>query len=35
LPAMAKAEGMTYVAPRQPAVARGVTLGDLTAGGEK
>jgi ABC-type amino acid transport substrate-binding protein len=35
LPPMAKAEGMTYVAPRQPAVARGVTLGDLIAGGEK
>ena len=32
LPAMAKAEGMTYVAPRQPAVARAVTLGDLIAG---
>jgi ABC-type amino acid transport substrate-binding protein len=32
LPAMAKAEDMTYVAPRSPAVAGGVTLGDLSAG---
>jgi ABC-type amino acid transport substrate-binding protein len=31
LPAMAKAEGMTYVAPRGPAVVRGVTMGDLSA----
>jgi len=35
LPAMAKAEGMTFVAPRQPAIARGVTLGDLIAGDDK
>jgi ABC-type amino acid transport substrate-binding protein len=35
LPTMAKREGMTYVAPRQPAVARGVTLGDLIAGDDK
>ena len=32
---MAKAEGMTYVAPRQPDVTRGVTLGDLIAGDDK
>jgi ABC-type amino acid transport substrate-binding protein len=35
LPTMAKTEGMTYVAPRQPAVAGGVTLGDLIAGDDK
>lgn len=32
LPAMAKAVGMTYVAPRQPPVAAAVSVGDLTAG---
>jgi ABC-type amino acid transport substrate-binding protein len=32
LPALAKAEGMTYVAPREPAVRAGVVMGDLMAG---
>jgi ABC-type amino acid transport substrate-binding protein len=31
LPAMAKAVGMTFVAPRAPAIASPVSLGDLTA----
>lgn len=35
LPAMAKAAGMTYVAPRPPAVTGGVTLGELSGGDEK
>jgi ABC-type amino acid transport substrate-binding protein len=35
LSTMAKVEGMTYVAPRQPSITRGVTLGDLIAGDDK
>ncbi len=33
--AMAKAAGMTYVAPRAPAITGGVTLGELSGGDEK